>query len=351
VPATLIDYVLRDRRWCQGNLQHTAVLLRAAGITLTNRTHFMIGIFSYLASPMWMVLILVGMALSLQNRFLKPEYFSDDRALVPSWPVIDPALALSVFFVTMAILLLPKLFGVIVAVVRKDVRQSLSPLQIVFGALFETLVSALVAPVLMVAQTSSVISILTGQDAGWTPQQRGSDGYKLKDVARRHAATTCLGVVLTLAALIISPIFAAWLAPATLGMMLAIPLSYFSGRIGPDFISDLLTIPEDRHPPACHLAAIEERADFEDMDVATTRTLIASGDERLLRADLVDTHWPLEDMEVHAPLAMAEAKLSRTLNADAYLKSLSRAEHMAVLNTPRVLEDMAKRLTPSTVSG
>ena len=343
-PQTIIDLTIRDRRWCQGNLQHTAVLLRAAGITMTNRMHFAIGIFSYLASPVWLILILVGMALSLQNRFLRPEYFGDDVSLVPSWPVIDPALALNVFFATMAILLLPKLFGVIVALLRNSKERLLNPMQIFGGSLFETLISALVAPILMAAQTSSVVSILTGQDSGWTPQMRGSNGYQLKDVARRHAATTLLGVTLTLAALVISPVFAAWLAPATLGMMLAIPLSYYSGRAGPDDVSALLAIPEDKSPPRSHVDAIEARAEFSDLKVSTLQSLITSGEERRQREDLVDSHWPLVDMDVHAPLAMAEAKLFRTLNAEAFLRSLSKAELMAVLNTPRVLEDMGRKL-------
>jgi len=74
-PPTIIDMVTRDRRWCQGNMQHMAVLLKARGLTWTSRFHLITGIFSYLSSPLWLLFICIGMLLSLQNSFLVPDYF------------------------------------------------------------------------------------------------------------------------------------------------------------------------------------------------------------------------------------------------------------------------------------
>ncbi|MAK61485.1 MAG: glucans biosynthesis glucosyltransferase MdoH [Ponticaulis sp.] len=348
-PQTIIDLTIRDRRWCQGNLQHSAVLARARGITGTNRLHFMIGIFSYLASPLWMVLILVGMALSLQNRFLKPEYFSTDPSLTPRWPVIDPALALSVFGFTMAVLLLPKLFGAIVGVVKA--KRWTSRLLILPGVLLETLVSALIAPILMVAQTASVVSIVTGRDSGWTPQKRGSDGYRFVDVARRHAVTTVFGIVLTYAAWRISPVFAAWLAPATLGMVLAIPLSWSLGRDMSlsDPLARMLSTREARHPPACFTEALSARAHYDGLAPANLRYLIES-DEAAFRSHigLVDRKWPLDDSEVHIPLATASAKLDRLDDLDAFLGALGPKEEMAVLNSVETVERARARYQPAS---
>tara|TARA_B100000678_G_scaffold290838_1_gene304978 strand:- start:7468 stop:9570 length:2103 start_codon:yes stop_codon:yes gene_type:complete len=344
-PQTIIDLTVRDRRWCQGNLQHTGVLARARGITGTNRLHFMIGIFSYLASPLWLVLILVGMALSLQNRFLRPEYFSSDPSLTPQWPVIDPALALSVFGVTMAILLLPKLFGVMVAVLRPRRRKRRRPVSVIVGSLVETLFSALVAPILMAAQTSSFLSIITGQDSGWSPQQRGSDGYRFRDVARRHALTTLLGLVLTITAWVISPIFAAWLAPATLGMVLAIPLSYWLGKdSAPNgLLTKLLAITEDHEPPACFTSAQAARAHYSDLKVSAPSQVIVDNAARRTHRDLVDGYWPLVGSQVHVPLATAEAKIPRAETLENYLASLDQKELMAVLNSGQTLGRINRR--------
>ena len=350
-PQTIIDLTIRDRRWCQGNLQHSAVLARARGITGTNRLHFMIGIFSYLASPLWLVLILVGMALSLQNRFLRPEYFSDNPSLTPQWPVIDPALALSVFGVTMAILLLPKAFGVLVALLRPKSKAEFRPVSILFGSMAETVLSALIAPILMAAQTSSFLSIITGQDSGWAPQQRGSNGYPLKDVARRHALTTLLGVILTAAAWIISPIFAAWLAPATLGMMFAIPLSYWLGK-GLETthpMARLISIREDVQSPECYLAALAARRHYERLKPPATIDLLQHQDLQVRHLEMVDTCWPLSDHDVHVPLATAEAKIARAGSLNEYLARLSSKEEMALLNSADAMIKVTDRFAREAV--
>ncbi len=45
-PPTLLDYLIRDRRWCQGNLQHLRIVF-AQGLTLPSRLHLAMGIMSY----------------------------------------------------------------------------------------------------------------------------------------------------------------------------------------------------------------------------------------------------------------------------------------------------------------
>ena len=61
-PPSLIDLAARDRRWCQGNLQHTR-LLPTKGLHWASRQHFLTGIMGYLASPLWMMQLIVGIVL------------------------------------------------------------------------------------------------------------------------------------------------------------------------------------------------------------------------------------------------------------------------------------------------
>ena len=68
-PPSLVDLATRDRRWCQGNMQHLA-LLRARGLRPISRLHLLIGIFSYLTSPLWLLFLLIGLLASLQARYL-----------------------------------------------------------------------------------------------------------------------------------------------------------------------------------------------------------------------------------------------------------------------------------------
>ncbi len=81
-PPSLIDLAARDRRWCQGNLQHMRVL-PATGLAFASRQHLVTGIMGYLASPLWMVQLCVGIVLVLQASYIRPEYFTSEFTLVP----------------------------------------------------------------------------------------------------------------------------------------------------------------------------------------------------------------------------------------------------------------------------
>ncbi len=84
-PPSLIDLASRDRRWCQGNLQH-ARIIGGRGFVWPTRQHFATGIMGYLASPLWMAQLLVGIVLVLQSHYIRPEYFTADFSLFPAWP-------------------------------------------------------------------------------------------------------------------------------------------------------------------------------------------------------------------------------------------------------------------------
>ncbi|MBS1184335.1 MAG: opgH, partial [Proteobacteria bacterium] len=70
-PPSLVDLAIRDRRWCQGNLQHLKVI-GGRGLHWVSRSHILTGIMSYLASPLWLLLILSGLALTLQAHYIRP---------------------------------------------------------------------------------------------------------------------------------------------------------------------------------------------------------------------------------------------------------------------------------------
>ena len=113
VPPSLVELSARDRRWCQGNLQHMAVV-SGRGLHWVSRLHLLMGIGSYITAPMWLFFIIVGMLISLQARFIRPEYFPHGRSLFPTWPIVDPVRAKWVFIATMGVLLVPKVLSYIV---------------------------------------------------------------------------------------------------------------------------------------------------------------------------------------------------------------------------------------------
>jgi membrane glycosyltransferase len=252
-PPSLMDLAVRDRRWCQGNLQHLGVL-PARGLHWVSRLHLMTGIGSYITAPLWLLFLLSGILIALQARFIPPDYFPDGgKSLFPQWPVIDPVRAMWVFIGTMGLLLVPKLLGMITVMVRRDLRRGCGGfLGLIASLLLETLIAGLLAPVVMLTQSIDVVAILLGRDSGWNAQRRDDGGIPLRDIARLYRRHTILGVLLGIGAWAVSLYLALWMLPVVLGLALAVPLASLTGRrsLGVALRRvGLLRIPEEGHPP------------------------------------------------------------------------------------------------------
>jgi membrane glycosyltransferase len=252
-PPSLMDLAVRDRRWCQGNLQHIGVL-PARGLYWVSRMHLLTGIGSYITAPLWLLFLLSGILIALQARFIPPDYFpAVGKSLFPQWPVIDPVRAMWVFIGTMGLLLVPKVLGMFTVLVRRDLRRGCGGFLGLFVSLIlETLIAGLMAPVVMLTQSIDVVAILLGRDSGWNAQRRDDGGIPLRDIVRLYRRHTILGVLLGVGAWAVSPYLALWMLPVVLGLALAVPLASLTGRrslgVGLRRIG-LLRIPEEIHPP------------------------------------------------------------------------------------------------------
>jgi membrane glycosyltransferase len=251
-PPSLIDVAVRDRRWAQGNLQHSKVM-GATGLATTSRVHFLVGIMSYVSSPLWLSLLIVGFALTLQATLIRPEYFGNAFQLFPNWPVFDAPRMMALFIFTMAVLLTPKVLGIVRTLFSTHTRRGCGGIfGITLSTVLETLLSALLAPIMMVVQTQHVLEILTGRDSGWRAQRRNALETTWGEAFRVHWRHVAFGVVIGAIALAISPTLVAWLTPTLAGLLLAIPLSKLSGsvRIGRALSRlGLLRIAEERSRP------------------------------------------------------------------------------------------------------
>ncbi len=222
-PPSLIDLATRDRRWCQGNLQH-ARIIGAKGFTLATRQHLAHGIMGYLASPLWMAQLLVGIVLVLQSHYIRPEYFTAEFSLFPAWPRFDYERALQLFELTIAILLAPKFLGLVIALLDGKTRAgSGGAVGLIASTIVEILISAALAPIMMLIQSGSVAQILSGRDTGWNPQRRDDGSIPLHSIARRHRSHALLGVITLFAAALISPSLVIWMSPTIAGLILSIP--------------------------------------------------------------------------------------------------------------------------------
>ena len=348
-PPSLIDLATRDRRWCQGNLQHSRILM-AKGFVLPTRQHFATGIMGYLASPFWMAQLIVGIVLVLQSTYIRPEYFTDEFRLFPAWPRFDAERALALFGVTMAVLLAPKLFGLIIALWESETRKACGgALRLIVSTLLEVLMSALLAPIMMVIQTGSVMQIIFGRDTGWNPQRRDDGSIPLRDIIRRHRSHVGLGVVTLIAGMLISPSLVAWMSPTIAGLILAIPISWASGQLGIGLAlkrMGLLLTPEEATPPAIATRANALMSQLAADGGDESDGIRAIHDDAYLRQShdlFLPTVPPRLRGHIDTDRALAEAKLNDAQTIDEAISWLKPKERMVVLHD-RALIDMVTRL-------
>jgi membrane glycosyltransferase len=347
-PPSLIDVSIRDRRWCQGNLQHARILL-GRGFHLASRQHFLTGIFGYLTSPLWLAQLLVGIALVFQASYFRPEYFTSQFTLFPVWPRFDAERSLELFALTMGILLAPKFFGLIIAILERDTRRgSGGAVMLLVSTLFEILMSALLAPIMMLIQTGHVLHILFGFDTGWDPQRRDDGSVPFKAIVRRHRWHVALGALSLVAGLLISPSLVAWMSPTIAGLILAIGISWATSQrwLGLAFRrAGVLVTPEETATPRIarrgrHLSRVFARAGEDDAN-----GLIAIHEDPQLRAlheTWLPARRPRQRGQITADRAVAEAKLADAETVDDAVDWLNRGERMVALSDRALIAMLAR---------
>jgi membrane glycosyltransferase len=237
-PPTLLDTALRDRRWCQGNLQHARVLA-AAGLHWVSRLHLVCGIFAYLAPALWLALVVCGAIVwPGQHVTLHTVAFGEVVAL---------------FLFTLALLIAPKAMALVLALGSRRARSSFGGgFELLIGFLVESVASFLMTPVMMVMQSVAVAEVLAGRDSGWSVQRREGAELTGRDAWRAHRGHVVLGLGGALGALLVSKYFLMWASPVFLSLTLSALLSLHTSRpkLG-SFLRrrGLFQIPEDEAPP------------------------------------------------------------------------------------------------------
>ncbi|MEM1060834.1 MAG: glucans biosynthesis glucosyltransferase MdoH [Planctomycetota bacterium] len=243
VPETLLDFAARDQRWLQGNLQHLHVLARG-DFRPMSRWHMATGAFAYLASPLWLLAMLAGIAAVAT---------SSGRGDAATSLGLSPATqAAGLFAVSMALLFVPKFVAVGGIVARGDAAAFGGAGRLLGSLAFEIAHSVLVAPVLMLFHGLFVLAALRGKQVRWGPQNRDAGRVAWAAATRvlwPHVAAGCvLWGLVTLAA----PSLTVWFTPVLAGLALSVPLAVLGGdeRLGRRLRRlGLLRTPEETDPP------------------------------------------------------------------------------------------------------
>lgn len=353
-PPSITDYAVRDRRWCQGNLQHLGVL-PARGLHWVSRLHLLTGIGSYVTSPLWLLFLTIGMLISLQAQFVRPEYFTG-RSLFPQWPAQDPIRAAWVFAGTMAILLIPKFLGYLALLVRPQERRACDgALRAFASVLLEIVVSGLMAPIMMLLQSRAVLEVLMGRDAGWSAQRRDDGSLPRSELLKRYGWPTLFGLCLGGGAYAISVPLFLWMMPVLAGLVLAIPIVALTSdpALGAAVRArGLLQTPEEHAPPAVLARANALTRGAERPDPATAMELLLRERELLgAHMAMLPESGPRRRGEIDVDLVVALAKIEDSVALAEALELLTAKERFAVLNSREALSRLLKKRAGSARAG
>ena len=250
-PPHLIDELQRDRRWCQGNLQN-ARLVAEPGLSGVHRAMFVTGAMSYVASPLWLAFALLGVLPWVVGGTSLMMPGAEGQGADASWA------AMALWTATLAMLFLPRVLAVALVLHRDEQDAYGGVRKLVTSAGLEALLSALQAPVRMLAHSIFVVGALTGLKLAWKSPSREASAIGWREALGHFGL---IGVL-------VAGVMAWWLAgepegawrmmPLALPLVLAVPMAVITSRttLGHAWRRrGWLLIPEESQPPSVLTAA------------------------------------------------------------------------------------------------
>jgi membrane glycosyltransferase len=227
-PPTLIDYLKRDRRWCQGNLQHVKLIF-AQGLRTSSRLHFALGAMSYLASPLWLIAVVLFCAHALRVQNAEAVTY-EGRYPVLNWPMSHSVAFVSIAVATLAMLFVPKALSIIVLLRNEPAARYGGAVRLIASFLVESALSVLLAPVFMLSHSWFVANILIGRTTRWATQPRGSAGIGLRQAITVFAPHSLTALIVGFGVWRWLPGEFWWCIPFLLGPAVAAALAWLTSK-------------------------------------------------------------------------------------------------------------------------
>ncbi len=236
-PPHLLEFIRRDLRWCQGNLQYRR-LLGLKGLKPVSRAQLILAIPMFLGSPAWIGFMVGAATLGMTSDYA--PFRADTGALL--------------FFSVLTMVFAPKIATVADILVRSDMRKAFGgPIRIILSVATEILYAAALAPIMAVAHTIFMGGLAVGKSIGWGAQARGVARLPVVLVASKLWPQTLFGLA-GLFWLVHQPLDLVWpIIPVVVGPLLAMGLAVVTSTKTLGLLairSTLWRIPEETSPPA-----------------------------------------------------------------------------------------------------
>lgn len=248
-PPTLSDELSRDNRWSRGNLQHLWILVFGRRLRLAHRMALLNGVMAYMASPLWLGFLMLTTVEAVQMTLASIDYFPEGhQGLAPLWPEWRPEWALGLALSTLALLFVPKFLAILDAVIHRTAKDFGGFFRLFFSVITEILVSVLLAPIRMMAQSRYVLGALFNLSLTWAGQNRTQE-TSWRDAFLTQLPGMLVGGGWSAFAWSLDPMFFLWSLPVAIPLVLAAPTSVLLSRVGVGQALrrwGLLLIPEER---------------------------------------------------------------------------------------------------------
>lgn len=217
-PENLVDHAKRDRRWCQGNLQHVRLLL-APGLKGWSRFVFFQGIMAYISPLFWIGFMIASVAAPFFAP--PPDYFPEPYWPFPIFPQAETSKAIGLAIGVFGLLILPKFAVALHAAMSGRARAFGGTLRGFVSMLAELLFSSVAAPVLLAYQTRSVFQVILGRDGGWPTNNRGDARLSLAEAWAASHWVVWTGAISLAVTWYLAPWLVVWMLPVVVPMLLA----------------------------------------------------------------------------------------------------------------------------------
>ena len=251
-PPTLMDELKRDRRWCQGNLQHLRLAF-SGGFRPMQRIMFFLGAMSYISAPLWLLLLFMGTAEAIITALVGPVYFPAERCLFPVWPIWSSVWAHTLLATTAVLLFMPK--ALVLWLIRFHYQKAGrfgGTFKLALSILIEIVFSTLLAPIRLLFHSRFVMVTLLGRQAGWKSQQRGDREVTWGEALRFNGFGMVLAMAWGTTLFLINRPFLYWMLSFLVSLLAAPALTVWSSRIGLGRSMKkhgLLATPSETDPP------------------------------------------------------------------------------------------------------
>jgi len=238
-PPTLIEFIRRDLRWCQGNMQYWRFLTMPS-IKAVSRYQLAIAILMFVGSPAWIGMLGLG-TMSLVFAHTPASFIRADAGMV-------------LFVAVMVMWFSPKIASAIDILLRPELRRAFGGgTRFLLNYVIETIYSILLCPILWFGHTMFLTGLLLGREIGWIGQIRDDHAVPSALALRNLWPHTLLGCAVLAALATTHPGAIPYALFLAAGPALAVPFAVLTAspaigrscaRIG------IGRLPEETAPPA-----------------------------------------------------------------------------------------------------